>query len=90
MKKWSINVFLKGRDGSYATDLFRVGYKWTYESYEAAKESFDRIPVSENRESLCELIEWSDEGSLEDVICLESKYSTPFASQFIKPGIQAV
>lgn len=81
---WSINVFSKDVDGNYSKDLYNLKYRWSYDVKNIALESFDNIPNSEIKETLCELMEYNL--NTKEFICLSQKYSNPFASQYIIPG----
>lgn len=83
-KMWSINVFAKDEYGTYSKDLYGPKYKWSYDEKDLAIKSFERIPISEGKETLCELMEYDFDSK--DLKCIETKYSNYFASTYIIPG----
>ncbi len=83
-KMWSINVFAKDEFGTYSNDLYGDKYKWSYDEKEIAIKSFENIPLSDARETLCELMEFNFETKI--LSCLDSKCSNHFAITFIIPG----
>lgn len=91
MKKWTINVRAKAKGAeTHSADLFTPGNLWTYNTYKSAKAAFDNIPISENEETLCELIEFDESNKETSLRLLESKFSTPFATKFIIPGDSSI
>ena len=82
---WSINVFAKDSNGQFIKDLYNATHKWSYADYNQAKVSFDKIPFSEEQETLCELMKYDFDTN--ELINLESKFSNHFASSYIIQGI---
>ena len=81
---WSINVFAKDKNGQYTIDLYNATRQWSYDNYNQSKESFDRIPVSDGKETFCELMMYDFD--TKELLNLESKFSNPFATTFIIQG----
>ncbi len=83
-KMWSINVFAKDSHGQFTKDLYNATYKWSFDEYNQAKTSFDKIPFSEDKETLCELMKYDFDTN--ELINLESKFSNHFVSSYIIQG----
>ncbi len=80
-KMWSINVFASDKYGTYSKDLYGPKYRWSYDKKDLAIKSFENIPSSEEKETLCELMEYDFDTN--NLSCIQSKYSSPFACNFI-------
>ena len=83
-KMWSINIFSKGTDGSYSIDMYQPRYRWSYDAYDSASKSFNKIPETEDKSSKCELMEYNFE--TRELKCIQEKYFNHFASQYIIQG----
>lgn len=83
-KSWSINIFAKGKSGSYSIDMYHPKYRWSYDDYESAKKSFNNIPETKDKSMKCELMEHNFE--TKELKCIQEKFSNHFASQYIFQG----
>ncbi len=81
---WCINVFAKDKYGTYSKDMYGPKYRWSYDEIDLALKSFENIPLSEGKETLCELMVYDFDTN--DLTCIKSKYSSHFASNFIIQG----